>query len=161
MGMKAQFKIQQTAFMVVAVVLFFILVEMFYLVIKMASLKNISTNLEENKVAIMSQFLAQSPEFSCGAYCVDTDRLMVLNSSLYKEFWPVSYIKVKKINSKEDKCSKNNYPDCSVLEVYKNEKIKSSSSIGSFVSLCRHEKINNYPIRVCELGKIIIGYEIK
>ncbi len=162
---RSQFKIQQMSFMLLAVILFFILVALFYLTIQYRSLHQQATQLEEDRASGIAQFLADSSEFSCPDknYCVDTDKLIVLkNRSTYKEFWPVSSITIRKFDEKENKeCTKANYPDCNIFSVYKNDKVTSSRTLGNFVALCRYELIENYLNRVCELGRISIGYEIK
>jgi len=164
---KSQFKIQQMSFMLLAIVLFFILVALFYLAIQYRNLQNLAGQQEEEKSFAISQFIADSAEFNCGyeSYCVDSDKIMVLMShSLYKEFWPVAYIRLRKLgdDSGEIVCTKANYPDCNVFNVYENSKIEyNGTGIGSFIALCRHEKVDDYPARICELGKIIIGYEAK
>lgn len=161
MNKKSQFKVQQMAFMLAAVVLFFVLVALFWITFQYRNLKQEATQLERDKVIQMSEFLSGSTEFSCGSYCIDTDKLIVLmNKSVYKDLWPVSYIRVRKIYpvQEEKKCSKASYPDCNVFDVYGKEE---GGGIGSFVALCRHDRVNDFPVRICELGKIIIGYEAK
>lgn len=166
---KGQFKIQQMSFMLMAVVLLFILIAMFFVVYQSKSLKNLATESEKNKVVLMSKVISGSTEFSCvnKEFCIDTDKLIVLkNNSVYKEFWPVAYIKVRKIFPQSEdltftECNKANYPDCNLYNVYENKKIVSKSSIDSFVSLCRKDKVNEYLSEICELGQIEIGYEIK
>jgi len=161
---KGQFKIQQMAFMLTAVVLFFILVALFWVAFQYRGIKQEATQLEREKTIQMSEFLSSSSEFSCyEANCIDTDKLIVLEnrSLMYKELWPVSYIKIRKIYDWEGNdvvCNKANYPDCNVFELYGKEE---GGGIGSFVALCRHDRINDFPVRICELGKIIIGYESK
>ena len=162
---KAQFKIQQMSFMLLAVFLFFILVALFWLSIQYRNLHKQATSLEEEKAFMLAEFLSDSAEFNCGSqsYCIDTDKLIVLmNKTVYREFWPVAYIKVREIsNITQDKiCNKANYPNCNVYNVY-DKKITSKSSSSSFVALCRYEKIEGFPARICELGRLIIGYEVK
>jgi len=161
-----QFKIQQMSFMLMAVVLLFALVAMFYITIQYRNLHSLASNLEENKAILMANYISGATEFSCAGeqYCIDSDKLIVLeNNSMYKDFWPVAYIKIRKIYpSGEDViCNKANYPECNLYNVYSNNKIKSQNSIGTFVALCRYEKLGKYPNRICEFGKMIIGYEVK
>jgi len=161
---KTQFKIQQMAFMLLAVALFFILVGLLWFAVQYRTLHKQATELEESKAVLLSEFLSGSSEFSCGSYCIDTDKLMVLkNKKVYREFWPVSYIEVREIYPEQGTkiCDNINYPNCSVYDIYENEKIKSKSAIGSFVALCRYENIEGYATRICKLGKILVGYEIK
>jgi hypothetical protein len=167
MTKKSQFKIQQMSFMLLAVVLFFILVALFWLVLQYKNLHKIATQLEEEKAFMISGFLSDSSEFNCAgeSYCIDTDKIMVLaGKQVYRDFWPVAFIKIRKLGNetKEKICNKANYPDCNVYNVYSNEKVKyNGTGIGSFMALCRYEKVDDYTNRICDLGKIIIGYEIK
>lgn len=160
-----QFKIQQMAFMLLGVILFFGLVAMFFFSIQYRNLHSMATELEKNKATLMTSFISGATEFSCAGeqYCVDSDKLMVFtNNSMYKEFWPVAYIKIRKVFpiSPDRACNKANYPDCNLYNIYEDKKIESSgSSIGSFVALCRYELVGKYPTRVCDLGKMIIGYK--
>lgn len=164
---KSQFKIQQMVFMLLAVFLFFILVGLFWITLQSRSLQKQATELEEEKTIIISQFLSSSSEFSCtneeGQYCVDTDKLLLLQErESYKEFWPVNFIKVIRLdNEKEKDCNRASYPNCNIYKVYENKKFKGldeKAEIGSFVALCRYEKISGYATRICEIGKIMIGY---
>ncbi len=160
---KGQLKIQQTAFMLIGVIFFFVLVGMFLLATQFRNFQQQANELEQERASYIARFITGLSEFSCGDFCVDTDRMLILEDrSIYKEFFPVAYIKLRKMSSdNEIKCSRENYPDCNLFEVYENNNIESSSSTSSFVALCRHEKLEDYPIQVCELGKIIIGYEVK
>ncbi|MEK6820618.1 MAG: hypothetical protein AABX71_02810 [Nanoarchaeota archaeon] len=163
MKKKAQFKIQQMALMLIAVVLFFILVGLFWLALQYRNLQKQALQLEESKSILLSEFLSSSTEFSCGSYCIDTDKMMVLiDRKVYYSLWPVSYIKLRKIcPGGGGECNRENYPNCSIYSVYEKEGNVSRGEIGSFVALCRYEKIGGYAKRVCDLGKLGIGYEIK
>jgi len=159
---KGQFKIQQMAFMLMAVVLFFILVLLFFLLFQSRGLKDKATELRMQKSISMAQILASTPEFTCGDYCIDTDRLMVLiNRSAYmnSKFWAVSKIEIIEMYPREGNtiCNFMNYPDCDIYKVYElNEK---GSSVDSFVSLCRREEREGSIYEVCRLGKIIVGFK--
>lgn len=165
MNKKSQLKIQQMSFMLLAVALFFILVALFYLAVQYRNLSSQAGELEKDKAVLMSRFISNSQEFSCsaelGSYCIDTDKLMVLrNKTAYNDFWPAAYIKIRKIADKDVICNTANYPDCTIFEIY-NKGSESSGSIGSFIALCRHDEKAGYPVNICELGRIAIGYELK
>lgn len=153
---------QQMAFMLVAVVVFFALVGLFYFNIISRNLRGEANRLQEEQAIQLAKFVSMAGEFSCGSYCVDFDRLMaVKNMSVYKNYWPVAYIKFKKITETNKECNFGNYPACDYIELFRNTKINNTSSASDYVALCRYEKVNGYVERVCELGKIIIGYEVK
>jgi len=159
---RSQMKIQQMAFMLMAVVLFFILVGLFWLSIQYINLHKEATEAEQEKSIIAASFLGESAEFTCGAYCVDTDKLVVLKErKAYRNFWPFDYILVKKVGKEDEvECTKANYPDCNLYTIYSN-KGASTREAKSFVALCRKENLNDRIYTKCELGKMIIGYEVK
>jgi len=166
---RSQFKIQQMMFMLLAVTIFFALVVMFWLAFSSSNLRSQAEELEKEKAIFVSQFLSGSSEFSCtskgGGYCIDTDKIINLqNRKAYEEFWPVAFVKVRKLDRKNEDvvCNKANYPDCNVYKVYENNKIEYEGvGIGSFVALCRYEDVLGYPTRMCDIGKIIIGYNLR
>ena len=106
---KAQLKIQQMAFMLIAVTLFFVLVGMFVLTIQLSNLKNSAATLEEKNALLLVTKLANSPEFSCGnafgnirINCIDADKVIMLKEGItnYDKFWGVENIEIRKIYPK-------------------------------------------------------------
>ncbi len=160
---KAQLKIQEMAFMIVAVILFFILVGLFAISIIHKNLQESAVQIKEEKTLSAIENLAGTAEFICPetkSNCVDGDKLMALiNKKNYKDFWDFSSLKVLKSTgfSKEEKgwteCTLGNYPDCDVINVYDTEDIE----ISSFVALCWREYENNAPHEKCEIAKLIAG----
>jgi len=163
---KGQLKIQQMAFMLIAITLFFVLVGLFVLSWSMGGLKNKATALESEKAMQLLSKIANSPEFSCGeafSYgkisCVDEDKVMVLKGIKdYGELWGVASIQVRKIYPEGEKeCTLKNYPDCNIIEIY--SKGQSSNVIQSnFVSLCRKENKDGVKYDKCELAIILVSY---
>lgn len=157
----AQFKIQQTMFMILAVALFGILVFLFWTSVSLKNLHTLATNAEQDKAILMAQYISGMTELACSnkQYCIDTDKLMVLkNLSVYKDFWPANGIKIRKVypSTSEIECTMSNYPNCNIYTI----KDSGNSSVGTFISLCRQEKAEGYR-RVCELGRIAVSYNIK
>ena len=161
---KGQIKIQQMAFMLVALVLFFILVGLFVLGISFNGLKKTAVSLENENALLLLTRIANSPEFACGesfgnrrTSCIDLDKIMVLASSReYENFWGVGAIKIRTVYppEKEEVCSFSNYPNCNIIEVYGTDEGEFQSN---FVSLCRKEVINEESFDKCVLGKIMIS----
>jgi len=163
---KAQMKIQQTAFMLMAVTLFFVLVGLFILIFRFSGLKETAELLQEENAMLLATKLANSPEFSCGeafgniqTNCVDFDKLMVLKDNIedYSEFWGVSDIEIRKIYPENEiACTKENYPYCGVIQLRDSEISGYDSS--NFVALCRKESFEGEIYDKCELARIIISY---
>jgi len=165
-----QLKIQQMAFMLVAVTIFFVLAGMFILVIKFSGLKDLATELEERNALLLVTKLANSPEFSCGESfgankinCVDSDKLMVLreNADRYEGFWGVSNVEIRKIypktSSGDVECNLGNYPECDIIKILDKE---ISAEHSKFVSLCRKEKDapTGEVYNKCEVARIMVSY---
>lgn len=158
---KAQFKIQQTAFMLIFLTIFFIMVGIIFMSFWMANLKSNSNVLKENKAVILSQFLYQSAEFSCQeSYCIDTDKILFLNSSKYSNLIPASYIKIIKIGDNSSvPCTLSNYPNCNLFQY--DFKSHEDTCQASFVALCRIESNAQGSYKKCELGKFCVGFNVK
>ena len=166
---KGQMKIQQMAFMLMAVTLFFILVGLFVLVWRVGGLRQSAEILEEKNVMLLVTKLSDSPEFSCGTWeykssCVDTDKIMMLKKSIdkYSGFWGrnVSSIQIEKVYPKEQRneCTLSNYPHCNVITLFS----KSGSLTGipryTFVALCRKDLYEGEVYDKCELGRLLVFY---
>ena len=169
-GKKGQLKIQQMAFMLMAITLFFVLVGVFVLAIKFSGLKESATILEEENAMLLVTKLANSPEFSCGEAfginrinCIDFDKVMMLKENIIKYigFWDVSNIEIRKIYPVDGEimCNIGNYPDCNVIRLHQKE--ISGAGLSNFVSLCRNESFNEEIYNKCELAKLILRYEKK
>ena len=163
-------KIQQMAFMLIAITLFFVLVGIFFIVIKVSELKGKASALEEENAMLLVTKLANSPEFSCGesfgtgkVNCVDADKMMILRENIdrYLNFWQVSNIEIRKIYPRADKeiiCTLGNYPDCNIIRLMDKEITMEHSN---FVSLCRKDFSDGEIHDKCEIAKLMISYENK
>ena len=167
---KGQVKIQQTAFMIIAITIFLILVGLFALSFSLSGVKNKATELEEQRATSLILNLANSPEFSCEeafggtkTYCIDFDKAMTLkkNIEIYKDIWDVENIEIRKIFpvlETERLCTQNNYPDCNLLRIISDEPT-GFPSLPSFVSICRKESKEGNIYNKCELAQINIFYK--
>jgi len=165
-----QMKIQQTAFMLLAVTLLFVLVAMFFIVFKLSGLKQSASDLAEQNALTLVSKVANYPELSCGnsfggsmINCVDMDKVIFLlnNQEKYKELFGVSDIEIRKIYPKENEilCTLKNYPNCNLIKLINGNASGFDSS--NFVVMCKKISINGLPQNKCELGKIIVKYNIK
>lgn len=151
--------------MLMAVVIFFILAGLFVITIKYRELYKEANLLAKEKTLSTLIQLADTAEFTCGkSLCIDTDKLMAMQDRIaYDEFWQLSSLSAVKIFPKQErevKCTKENYPDCNLFEIY-NENVENEEGFSTFVSLCRQEKTKEgYWYNKCELGKLIAGRKI-
>jgi hypothetical protein len=167
---KSQLKIQEMSFMLLALVLLFIIVGLFFIMMIYSNLYKSANLASENKVVLGISNLAESPEFTCGNLnCIDEDKLMALvisNKTNYKDFWPFYSLRIVKSNgfnkTNQDliKCTLGNYPNCDVFELYD----KNSSSYiekYTFVALCGKVKENTYVYEKCDIAKIYAKVDLK
>jgi len=167
---KGQMKIQQTAFVLVAVTLFFVLVGMFFLNIKLSQMEESASILREREAEELVSKLANSPEFSCGSSfqgeikgaCVDFDKVMALKKNIesYKSMWGVEGIELARVFPKNNsektiECNQDNYPDCDKITLLESEKTGKEN----YVSLCRKKDLGYRTKSKCEIGKLIVKYE--
>lgn len=162
---KGQVKIQQTAFMLIALTLFFVLVGLFVLGFGVSGIKQKASDLERERASFLASKIADSPELSCGdAFeaakidCVDLDKAFVLkNFDIdYSTFWNVDGLKIKKIYPGADtlECVAGNYPECGEITLIDG----GGSYRSSFVALCRKEQKQGYYYNKCELGLLMVSY---
>lgn len=158
----AQMKIQQMAFMILAVFLFFIIVGLFFLSIELRSIRQEAMILNEEAAISSLQVISDMTEFSYDSgesLTLDEDKLRVLSTiSGYDSFWGVSSIKVYKIYPAERiiKCPAQN---CNYYEIYNNGQ-KNVKEYSTFVSICKKVKEFGYVYDRCEIGKIAVGVKI-
>jgi len=131
---KGQLKIQQMAFMLIAVTLFFVLVGMFFLTIQVSKIRKTAEVLEEKNALLLVTKLAKK----------------------YEDFWGVSNIQIRKIYPAGIKeCNIGNYPNCDIIKIYDGEITEEYSN---FVSLCRKESFEGSSYNKCELGRLMVSY---
>ena len=163
---KSQLKIQQMAFMIMAVFIFFILAGIFFVSVSVQGMKRDVTRLEREKAITTVANLVDTAEFTCGkSLCLDADKLIALSSGMQEVFgdlWPVAEIKVRRlyplVSTQDVECTRLTYPECNVFDVYKNDEVKTAGAVSSFVALCRKENKEGFVYDKCELGQINIAY---
>jgi hypothetical protein len=168
---KGQMKIQQTAFLLLAVTLLFAMVGIFVVGLKMSDLKKSAMILEEKNAVLLVSKLANSPEFACGnAYginrinCVDADKAMMLRENLtkYRRFWGVKNIEIRKIYpslNEEIECTRDTYPECNLIRIWPRVQGEDYVLVDNFVSLCRKEPKTNWAWDKCEMAILMVDYE--
>jgi hypothetical protein len=167
---KAQIKVNQMAFMLIGVTIFFALVGMFALTLRVSSLRGSASELQEENAFLLASKIANSPEFSCGeafgtkrADCIDLDKVMALKDEIskYEDFWGVNNLEIRIIYPKNKgiKCTSSNYPACDTIILI--DKPVSGFDTSNYVSLCSKEMKGELIQDRCKLGKIFIRYEDK
>jgi hypothetical protein len=162
---RGQMKIQQMAFVLVALMIFFAIVALFYFSIKVQVLQEDVETLREEDVIETVRKMSGAPEFawtSAGdcTSCIDLDKVLMLkNRTSYKGFWrDIALLQVVRIHpsSEEGKeCTRENYPNCDTITLV--DENKNLRGHKAFVALCRYEGIKGYT--KCELGKIVMAFE--
>jgi len=171
MNNKAQMKIQQMAFMLIAVTLFFGLIGLAFVGFTLNKNQESASDLEAKNAKLLVSRLSNSPEFSCGeafgsakSNCVDMDKIMKLKEKeeQYLGFWGVASIMVRKIYPKmaDTICTDSNYPDCNIVEIRPSIAAR-GTAVPSFVSLCRKASDNGQIYDRCEMGLLMVSYELK
>ena len=166
---KAQIKIKQMAFMLIAITIFFSMIGMFFIMIRMGSYENKVNQLRQQNAALLVSKLANSPEFSCGeafggkrSNCVDFDKVWALKNDIWKynDFWGVSNIELKIIHSVKSyraECTEANFPQCGNILLVNGP--QTGYDVSTYVTVCRKEIIGDHTQDVCNLGKLFVRYD--
>jgi len=142
---KAQLKIQQMAFVIVILVIFFAMVTMIYLSFQLKSIETSADNLRKEEAIEIVRSLATTPEFLFSSTedclnCVDLDKILMLKiNGDHKKFWNLDYLIVERVFPRESikECTKANYPDCTYISIIPNKTSEFSSESKAFVTLVR------------------------
>lgn len=158
---RAQLKIQQMAFVLVAFMIFFGLVLVLYVAIKTGSLESSVEDLREQQAQEQVRRLTGSPEFifssgSCSS-CIDFDKVFALKLLLarnpeYASLWNTRFLQISKVGPSIE-CTIQNYPDCTTITLVDAE--ADFSSVDSFIAVCNYDPTIER-IR-CSLGKALLG----
>ncbi len=156
---KGQIKIQEMAFVLVALVVFFALVGLLYLSYRLHGVREAASDLEAEQAAALVRRIAGTPELRWGACagCIDLDKAVVLGehnrTSFYREAWGLDYLQIERlypVPAQPRACSTGTYPACSTLTLL------NASSYGvtsqAYVSLCFWDA--QIEQERCELGVI-------
>ena len=161
---RGQLKIQQMAFVLVALLIFFSLVFLFYLSIRTGDISDKAEDLREKEIRETIRKITGSPEFtwqSAGdcASCIDLDKVFLLSEAkAYEDFWRnVPVLRIERVYPSfgEIECTRQNYPDCDIINIVQKDLDHIADS--TFVSLCRYDESGGH--NRCELGKVVMGFE--
>ncbi|MDO8459668.1 MAG: hypothetical protein Q7S74_01030 [Nanoarchaeota archaeon] len=159
---KAQLKIQQMAFVLVALMILFSMVALVYLSISRANLIDQAKQKRDQEARELARKLSGAPELTftsssdCSS-CIDFDKVLMLkDNNVYKDFWSLDYLMIKRIStdSVDIVCTRQNYPNCNNLVLVK-ENANYASATKSFVTLAHWEPSGRY--YKYELGEIYVS----
>lgn len=163
---KGQLRIQEMAFMLLAVFLFFTLVGLFALTLVYTNVSDSASQIAEDRTLSSVTSLADTPEMSCVASksnCIDGDKLVnLIDKEIYGSLWPYSSLSIISFSgfNKEERdllvCTKANYPNCDVFNIY-DKGAETERKISTHVALCRKELENGFTYDKCENAKIVAG----
>ncbi len=161
---KGQMKIQQMAFVLVALMIFFGMIALIYFSIEIKTLRGDAESLQKEEAKELVRKLASTPEFAwvsqkC-AYCIDLDKVMMLKSrGSYKGFWNLDFLRIEKVfPQSQGECERATYPNCNTITILDKENY--GSPYTAYVSLCHWEQEKGGYTK-CELGRIHASGKIK
>ncbi len=146
------------SFVLVAIMVFFGLVALLYISIRMSSLKQDVNVLAQDEAMAMVRKIASSPELAFSVRdcpnCLDMDKAIALKSlTSYKNFWNLNYLRIDKVYPVQSgECTGANYPNCQSITLI--EKDNFGSPPFAFVALCRQAFENGEHYPKCELGRV-------
>jgi len=153
---KAQLKIQQMAFVLIAIFIFFAIVALISISVWMNYQKKQVVNLEADKAREFAQKITGTPELKwsqdCSS-CVDMDKaIMLKNRTVYKNFFGLDYLSFEILYpiTENKECVVGNYPNCNKITLIQEKSFDSASK--AYISLCRWDQETNN--EKCYLGAI-------
>lgn len=165
---KAQLKIQEMAFVLVAIFIFFGLASLFFFTVGLGNLKQSVNDISSENAKQLAYQLASTPELSWSdetcSNCIDSLKTLIVKDhrDIYLQYWNLDYLVIETTYpEKQGECALQNYPNCRTITLA-NRTDYYGTPATAYVSICRHEKVSSggsYP--VCEIGLIHASVEAK
>ncbi len=162
---KGQIHIQEMIFFIVAVVLLFSIVLLFFTVFQSAKIKKLATEIRREKTIAMLESIATMPEFSCRqGFCIDEQKVLSFleKKKEYEDLWnksKIALIKIERVYPLVDKeCNLENFPNCKTYIIYNST--KSYEAYATYVPLCYVYNEGGFLLEKCDVGEIVVGFEI-
>ena len=145
---KGQLKIQQMAFVLVIIMIFFAMVGMIFASLWFSSLKEKAKQLLEVEARQLARSISGAPEFAftsssdCSS-CIDLDKAFKLKDKPeYKKLWNIDYLKIERIypsqTAQKECTSLADYPDnCNLITIVETTNYGAAST--AYVALARWE----------------------
>jgi hypothetical protein len=157
-----QMKIQQMAFMVLAVFFFFVLVGIFFVGFSFKNIEKSADQLQIEQAISSLKVISDMTELNCGGgedLCLDEDKLKIMSGNFsagYRNFWPVASVKVYRISPAFSEAIKCPALGCNYFDIYDNGQ-KNVREYSTYVSICKKIKEEGYVYDKCEIGKLLVG----
>jgi len=155
-------KIQQMAFMIMAVFFFFVLVGLFFLGIQFRGVGESAQQLQEEQTLSSLVVIADMSELNYNSgwsMALDEDKLRVMSgnfSEAYRVFWSVASIKVYKVYPKPKSFVKCPAVNCNYFDVFDSGQ-NNVQEYSTYVSICKKVREEGYTYDKCEAGKLVLG----
>jgi len=147
---KAQMKIQQMAFLLVAITVFFAMIALIYFSLSLSGLRGSATQLQDEEARALVRKLSGSAEFAftsssdCSS-CIDLDRALALKEKKddFETLWNLDHLFIERLSPTypEGECTTSilgNYPnDCNKITIL--NKTSNYATKTAFVTLVRWE----------------------
>jgi len=159
---KGQLKVQEMAFVLVALMIFFALTAILYLAVRGSLLDQSARDQSDERALEAVRQMASTPEFTWNECkgCIDLDKVFLLkqqiahNASL-QGLWDYDYIAVESLYPARSggECTPATYPACNITTVLLSQ-ASYGVAVSSFVTICRWEAQEQM---ICELGKLYLS----
>jgi len=162
---RAQMKIMQMAFMIVAVFLFFVLVGLFFIGIQFKDVASSAAQLQKDQAISSLSVIADMPELnydSSDALTLDEDKLRIMAGGfgdVYYEFWPVASVSVYKLWPIATELKECPGVGCNYYKLFDNDQTN-VKTYSTYVSICKKIKESGFVYDKCEVGKLEVGVKI-
>ena len=145
---KGQIKIQETAFVLLAIAVLAVLLFIFYSRFQISNIQTAVQAVNQETAKSMLERIAAMPELRCSgiagenALCIDKDKASILSKATgYEKFWQnVAKIELVQI-----------YPESPRITIYSGK--AGNSTYSTFVNLCSQKA----EVWSCAIGKVLIS----
>ena len=146
MNKKAQIKIQEMAFVLLALVLLAGIVFIFVLRFQAGNLEKAGELAKQKEAISLLEKIAALPELNCenGAICIDEDKALIVSQNQDKVknlFQNIKKAQVRRI-----------WPAGDILTIYQSG--HGNQSYATFINICKQEKVGIYFEWSCGIGQL-------
>ena len=158
---KGQLKVQEMAFVLVALMVFFALIALLYLSVRGSFLEQRTAAASDERALEAVRRIAGTPELNWQEClgCIDLDKVFVLKERISKNasfarLWEYDYLVVENIYpaASGGECTPASYPACNRTTILNIENYGVAQS--TFVTLCRWDQQEQ---KICTLGKLYVS----